>query len=513
MKQVSPDSGCRVTIVSIYNMENTSIRYFIPILRQAGHTVQVVYFQDYYVNDAVSHTRTQEDMFIDVIKGFNPDIVAFSVISSTFFPVTRDLTELVTEKIGALTIWGGVHAMVNPDQGIEIADCVCLGEGEYPLLDLANAIARGESHDAIPNLWVKTPDGIRKNPVRPMIENLAELPLPDYSDDNKYYIKDKVYTGDPFKEFNWQYFVHASRGCPLSCSYCMNSVLKPIFGSGRLRKRPVESVVAELEYVRETLPLVGSIWFIDEAFLTNDDWIDEFVQLYPKRVGLPFGISNIPGFIKAKHLTKLKKAGLFEVDMGIQSGSQKVRYEIFNRRVSTEDILNAAQAVHECGIDLKVDLIFDNPYETEEDKQELFELLMKMQPPFEFCIFSLTWFPGVPLTQRALADGIITEEQLEDRAGKAKEQWAITMDFPRSRDEQFWISICMLTGKPWFPRPLIRWLSTKKIVREKPGILQPIIRVNTLIRWILKGIPVLLKGQVPWTLVRKRWRFMLKAVK
>ena len=403
--------------------------------------------------------------------------------------------------------------MITPEKSLEIVDCVCLGEGEYPMVDLANAVARGEDYHRIPNFWVKMPDGIHENPARPMIMNLDVLPLPDYSDENKYYIKDKLYQGDPFKAFNWQYFAHASRGCPLNCSYCMNSILKPIFGSGRIRRRGVESLIRELEYVRKVLPQVGAVHFIDEAFMADDDWIEELMEKYPDRVGLPFSVSNIPGFVQDHDLKRLKKAGLYEVNMGIQSGSERVRYDIFNRRVSTEEILHSTRAVHRCGLDLKVDLIFDNPYENEKDKEELFELLMKIPPPFEFCSQSLIWFPGVPITERALKDGLITEDQVEDRANKAKNQWSITMDFPRSTDELFWISICMLTGKPWFPRPLIRWLRKRKIIRKKPGILQPVIRINTLIHWVVKGIPVLLKGQVPWSLIRKRWKFMLKAVK
>ena len=513
LEEMSKPGGGRVTLVSLYNTENTSIRYFIPMLRNAGHEVQVIYFWDYYVNDAVHHPPEDEEAFLNLIKSFDPHLVAFSVGSSTFYQVAEQLTQKVKANSEAFVLWGGVHAMVTPDQGIEHADAVCLGEGELVLLELIHALLQKNDVSKIKNLWVKTPEGIMKNPARPPIEDLDILPLPDFSDHMKYFIQNGVEKGDPHGYVTWQYYAQASRGCPFSCSFCMNSILKPIFSGRCLRRKSVDNIIEELIYVKQALPNIGSFFFIDEVFMIDDDWIMEFAEKYPVRVGLPFGIYNTPGLVEDKYLRVLKRAGLFEVEIGIQSGSEKIRREVFHRKTTNAEILSASRATHRYGIDLKFDLIWDNPFESENDKRQLFDLLLKIPPPFEFSSFSLVWFPRVPITQMALDQGIIGPEDIEDRKNKAFEQWSVTLDYPRPKDELFWISICMLTGKPWIPSHFIRWLSRQEFIRQNPKILHPLIRVNTIIRWILKGIPVLIRGQVPWAIIRKRWRFMVKAVK
>ncbi|MBN1297167.1 B12-binding domain-containing radical SAM protein [bacterium] len=510
---MSRGNGCRISIVSLYNTENTSIRYFIPMLKRAGHQVQVIYFRDYYVNDACVHTETDERLFIEVMTAFRPDLVAFSIGSSTFCHVGERLTRCVREHIDTRILWGGVHAMVTPDEAIQHADMVCLGEGELALLELARAIADKRPVDSIRNLWVRTPDGIKQNPTRPPLEDLDILPVPDYSDENKFFIKNALIPGDPTRDVTWQYLAQASRGCPFSCSFCMNSVLKPIFTGRTLRRRSVDSILAELQAVLKQLPNVGALFFIDEVFMVDADWIDEFASKYPQTVHLPFGVYNTPGLTEDYLLKKLKTAGLFEVEVGIQSGSDRIRKDVFHRSATNAQILSASRAAHRYGIDLKFDLIFDNPFETDDDRKDLFELLMQIPAPFEFSSFSLVWFPRVPLTAMALQQGIITENDIEDRSNKAFTQWAVSLEYPRPVNELYWITLCMLTGKPWIPPRLVRWLSHREAIRRKPQILQPLLRFNTLLRWVLKGIPVLFRGQVPWAIIRKRWRYMIMAMK
>ncbi|MEZ5416726.1 MAG: hypothetical protein R2708_05215 [Vicinamibacterales bacterium] len=79
-----------------------------------------------------------------------------------------------------LTVFGNVHAMLNPDDVIAAdgVDIVCTGEGEHPLLDLANAIDAGAPYDQITGLWVKTPGGVRRNAGRELLD-MDAMPMPD----------------------------------------------------------------------------------------------------------------------------------------------------------------------------------------------------------------------------------------------------------------------------------------------------------------------------------------------
>ena len=81
-------------------------------------------------------------------------------------------------------IWGGTHPTIAPDESIQVADIVCIGEGEYPLLDLANRMSAQREFDYVKNLWIRKEDRIIKNDVGPLIPDLDTLPFPHYGDQN-----------------------------------------------------------------------------------------------------------------------------------------------------------------------------------------------------------------------------------------------------------------------------------------------------------------------------------------
>jgi len=49
-------------------------------------------------------------------------------------------------------VWGGPHPTAKPEECLQYADLVCLGEGEESLVDLAESIAAGQAVDHIPNI-------------------------------------------------------------------------------------------------------------------------------------------------------------------------------------------------------------------------------------------------------------------------------------------------------------------------------------------------------------------------
>jgi len=51
---------------------------------------------------------------------------------------------------------GGVHASLNPEAGHSRGlDAVCIGEGEYPVVELAAQLEKGLTPSGISNFWFK----------------------------------------------------------------------------------------------------------------------------------------------------------------------------------------------------------------------------------------------------------------------------------------------------------------------------------------------------------------------
>lgn len=111
----------------------------------------------------------------------------------------------------------------------------------------------------------------------------------------------------------------------------------------------------------------------------------------------------------------LKESGLAGVWLGIQSGSERVRREIFKRHYSKDTILKQIRILTKYGINIRYDFIFDNPFETEEENEESMELMRAFPRPCSFNIFSLKYFPNTEITKMALEKNIITEDDIENQ--------------------------------------------------------------------------------------------------
>ena len=98
--------------------------------------------------------------------------------------------------------------------------------------------------------------------------------------------------------------------------------------------------------------------------------------------------------------------------MGIQSGSEKTK-RLYKRKISNDRIINSTKIINEFRERIKFpmyDVIVDNPYESRKDKYETIKLISKIPRPYYLQLFSLTFFPESALYERALQDGIITDD-------------------------------------------------------------------------------------------------------
>ena len=97
--------------------------------------------------------------------------------------------------------------------------------------------------------------------------------------------------------------------------------------------------------------------------------------------------------------------------MGVQSGSQRVLDEVFNRPLSIVKTKEVARELGEYeqrhGLSLVLDFIIDNPWETREDVHQTVRYLLDIPPRTLLNVFFLTYFPGTPVYDRAVAEGII----------------------------------------------------------------------------------------------------------
>jgi radical SAM superfamily enzyme YgiQ (UPF0313 family) len=252
--------------------------------------------------------------------------------------------------------------------------------------------------------------------MQPLIQNLDKIPFPSLGDPQMYFIENnRLLEKDPELTTD-EILVMSGRGCVYQCSYCVNSLLAPMHKGNEkfVRQKSPNRIIEEIEYYLKKHECPEKIIFVDEVFGTLFNWTKEFCEKYKERVGLPFFCELIPKLIKEENIKLLADAGLYELDFGIQSGSDRIRNGVLNRPGTNEEILQKVIILKKYNVNPRYDLILGNPFDTSEVLEETIDLLLQLPSPTYFNIFKMQFFPHYPFTIQALKEGFITENDLTD---------------------------------------------------------------------------------------------------
>ena len=337
--------------------------------------------------------------------------------------------------------------------------------------------------------------------------DLDEIPFRDFhTQQDKFHVEDgKVTQGDPFIT-NPEYTILASRGCPYwTCTFCSNTLTKPLYeGKGKsFRVRSVESLIQEMEYAMKLCPDIKVVRFDDEVFPIRKDWIKELSEKWPERVGIPFEVLVDPRMVRLEPLQQLKAAGLRAICMGIQA-NERVNQEFYNRQTTNQQIVDAQSIFRQGGITANLQIIWDDPVSTEEDKDQLFHMLMELERPFELYLFGLTIYPNTHLARRLLREGRIKEEHIEGINTHAFEQFRVDLNYPRPKADKRWLALIVLCNKPFIPKSLIWKLYRSERFKQDPEPLVQVAQAASLARLSTVAAGMALDGELTWLLL-KRW--------
>ncbi|MFC2029262.1 B12-binding domain-containing radical SAM protein [Chloroflexota bacterium] len=333
------------------------------VLKEAGHQVELA---------VGSHHDP-----VAIARDFQPDVAAYSVITGSqlyYLDVNR---RIKAELSKVFSVFGGPHPTFFPEMATEDGvDGICRGEGEGAMLDLLHALGEGGPTAALEvDNWSFQRNGdVISNPVRPYIEDLDSLPFPDRA---------LVYERDPMAARGKIKHFISGRGCPYNCTYCFNHALSEIYsGKGRrFRQRSVDHVIEEILWVRDRYPLEFVV-FVDDAFVLSPEWLAELAEKYPARVGLPFFCNTRANLVTAEQVRMLKTAGCHCASFAIESGSDRLRNGLLKRRLSREQILEAARLLHEGGLHFTTTNMIGLPTSTLEDDFETLDLNVQVQPAY-----------------------------------------------------------------------------------------------------------------------------------
>lgn len=495
-----------VALIAPYGIESSGIRHLSSYLRAHGRQVSIIFFKNWTNHGAPAPTETELDLLVSLLRDLRASLVGMGFVSS-YFPVLKPVIRRIREDTGLPMILGGVHPTAMPEQCLDVADMICVGEGEEALLEVSDKLAAGEPVHDVANIWTREGDRIVKAPLRRPIQDLDSLPCRDFGGDHMYEIaRNRLRQGDPMLDLA-EFRVYTSRGCPYHCTYCYNSVLAARYqGMGpHYRQRSVGNVIGEIRDARERFKRMREVVFDDDVFLPGREWLEEFIDVYPREIGLPFRCMLHPDDVDRDTLARLKRAGLRRVLIGVQTGSPRESEDVFGRPLDTGKVVDFGRLCREIGIDAAYDFILDDPLATEVDKRQTIELALQLPRPFVLFLYSLSAFPGTSLTSRLLELGLISKEEVEGECSKATVQHRATLFYPRPVYDAFVIAMLTLASKSFVPRKLLWWVCRHGLFQRHPRPLLVVAYACNLIKIAGIALKLIARGELTMFRLRQHW--------
>lgn len=343
---------------------------------------------------------------LNLINRYDPDTVLWSVATPTF---SDDLAlGQHIKQVRPQTVTGvlGTHATAFPAQVLSQPgiDAVIRGEPETTICRLIQheitdwATVSGLS-------WRDRKAGhIRHNPDRPFMPP-EEIPFPAWEclDLSPYRLPLK---GRPFL------MVAPIRGCPYPCSFCTAA----LYYGPKLRKRPVEQVLAEIRRNVSRFR-IRDIFFWADTFTADRDYVAALCQGMKKQdLNISWACNSRVDTVDPDLLTMMRKAGLWMISFGIESGSNTV-LKRNGKGITVEQSERAVRAAHACGIRTSGHFIAGLPGETEHRMSQTLDLALRL--PLDIAQFyAAAPFPGTRLYEEAVARGWLSPDKgfSQDRA-------------------------------------------------------------------------------------------------
>lgn len=310
------------------------------------------------------------------INDFKPQFIALSGYEMSF-PWIKKITAYIKKNWPKIkTIVGGYYPTLVPEEVIAFPfiDIICLGEGEKPLTEL---LSSKKINYKIKNLWFKKGKQIIKNAVRPLIENLDDLPFPDREMLNYQEHLNLEKRGERNVK------VMASRGCPYQCTYCSNRYLRSVYPNKNkyLRMRSTGNVIKELKYLKSNYSF-EKVGFHDDNLTLDVGWLKSFAESYKKEIGLPFYCATRVESCTEEVLDILKVAGCELLLIGVESGDEKYRGQIMKRFMTNREIVNAFKKARVRGLLTWSFTMVGLPFETRRMILKTLWLNLKCRPDF-----------------------------------------------------------------------------------------------------------------------------------
>ncbi|MBU2562082.1 MAG: B12-binding domain-containing radical SAM protein [Nanoarchaeota archaeon] len=413
------------------------ISYISSLLKKNNHKTKLIVLSRIFEE---KNKKTIDDS----LENFCPDVICFTSVS-TQYPFIVKMAKYIKKKYPKIFLLiGGPHVSLNPEGVLsEGFDAVCIGEGEYPSLELVSQLEKNKFPSHIKNLWIKKDKKIEKNPPRPFLQNLDQLPFPDR----------KMWEEWTNNQSYSRYAILLGRGCPFQCAYCCNHAFKKLASGKYTRLRSSNNILDEIKEIKEKFPSEKEIYFEVENFGIDQKWainlcskLEEFNKTLKHPLFFGANLRITPNASLENLFIACKKANFKSLNIGLESGSERIRSQILRRNYSNEDIINAVKLARKYELQISLFNMIGLPTETFNDFKETVIVNRKCVPDGHFTSIFFP-YPGTDLYSLCKKKGLL-KKPLNNKMERSK----AVLDLPEFSKKQIqksyiWFDYYIYKGK------------------------------------------------------------------
>ena len=243
---------------------------------------------------------------------------------------------------------------------------------------------------------------VEKNRPRPFLEDLDNLPFPDIE--------------------MWQEWIDypetrpvilLGRGCPFQCTYCCNHALSKIAPGNYVRFRSPDNILKEVKMIIARFPETQEIYFEVETIGVNMkiaielcSKLEEFNREFDKPLSFGINLRVVPNMDHEDLFSALKKANFRFINIGLESGSERVRKEILKRNYSNQDVIKTVKLAKQHGLKVSLTNLVGIPGETLADFKETIKCNRECMPDHSQ-IYIFFPYPGTDLYKLCEKEGLL----------------------------------------------------------------------------------------------------------
>jgi anaerobic magnesium-protoporphyrin IX monomethyl ester cyclase len=321
--------------------------YIGAALESRGHEVEIKKIDPYNVT-------------LDLLEF---DAIAFSISASATFTLFLECRFGSRIRPDTLLMAGGVHVNLLPEQTLRdlAVDVIGVGEGEDTINEILEHIA-DRDFSSIPGVAYLSEGAYVATPARSIAKNIDRFPLParHLIPTGDFVLSDRMSNTDVRMTH-----IMPGRGCPFPCRYCASAQTRVQYRSG-------ENIAYELRHLIDTYDIKGFA-VVGNDFILNKRNVSDICASI-KELDLQWATLSRVDRVDPTILREMKDAGCYELEFGVESGSQRV-LDYMDKRATIDQARVALTETYNHGIKNKVFLVHGYPGEDTESTEETMRFL------------------------------------------------------------------------------------------------------------------------------------------